>query len=127
MQATGMEMLCGGAGLLILGAATGEASRMSWAAFTPRAVACLLYLSFAASVVAFTSYMWLLTRVSPTRVSTYAYVNPVIAMLLGWAVGGEELTLRALLAAVVILGGVVLILSASLPGATTNKGAGRDE
>jgi drug/metabolite transporter (DMT)-like permease len=61
------------------------------------------------SIIAFSAYSWLLRVAPPARISTYAYVNPVVAMLLGWAMAGETLSLRTLTAAGVILGGVALI------------------
>ena len=70
----------------------------------------LLYLLIFGSLVGFTAYVWLLRVSTPARVSTYAYVNPVIAVVLGWTFGGEELNARMLIAAAVIVAGVVLIV-----------------
>jgi drug/metabolite transporter (DMT)-like permease len=61
------------------------------------------------SIVAFSAYIWLLRVSTPSRVSTYAYVNPVVAVFLGWALAGEALTVRMLVAATVIVSGVALI------------------
>ncbi len=61
------------------------------------------------SIIAFSAYIWLLRVSTPTRVSTYAYVNPVVAVLLGWALAGEALTVRMIIAAAVIVSGVALI------------------
>jgi drug/metabolite transporter (DMT)-like permease len=68
-----------------------------------------LYLIVLGSIVAFSAYVWLLRAAAPAHVSTYAYVNPVVAVLLGWALGGEALTSRMLIAAAVIVSGVALI------------------
>jgi drug/metabolite transporter (DMT)-like permease len=87
----------------------GEADRFSFYLTSTRSVIAFAYLTCIGSLVGFTAYSWLLKVTTPARVSTYAYVNPVIALLLGWAVGGEELTPRVLLAAAVIIGGVVII------------------
>lgn len=67
------------------------------------------------SLVAFTAYSWLLKHAAPARVATYAYVNPVVAVLLGWAVLGEKLTGEMLVGAAVIVGSVVLITSQQKP------------
>jgi drug/metabolite transporter (DMT)-like permease len=74
-------------------------------------VLALAYLIVFGSLIAFTAYTWLLRVTSPSRVATCAYVNPVVAVFLGWAVAGEQLTLRSALAAAVIVGAVVLIIT----------------
>jgi drug/metabolite transporter (DMT)-like permease len=109
----GMQMLAGGALLLVLGLLTGEGhglhlgqvSRASWLGFG--------YLVVFGSLVAFTAYSWLMKNAPAARVATYAYVNPVVAVLLGWAMLGEALTGQMLIGAVVIVGSVVLITSPS--------------
>ncbi len=70
-----------------------------------------LYLVVFGSIIAFSAYVWLLQVTSPARAATYAYVNPVVAVFLGWALAGEELTGRTLLAAAVIISAVVIITS----------------
>lgn len=106
---TGMEMLTGGAGLLLLGTVTGEWGRLDLAAAPARSWAGLLYLIILGSWVAFTAYTWLL-RVAPTPlVATYAYVNPLVAVALGYLLAGEELSPRLLVAAGIIVGAVALI------------------
>ncbi|HLF13175.1 MAG TPA: EamA family transporter [Gammaproteobacteria bacterium] len=79
------------------------------AAFSRRSILAFLYLMVFGSIVAFTAYVWLLRVSTPARVSTYAYVNPVVAVFLGWAMADEALTMRMLVAAAVIVSGVVLI------------------
>ncbi|MCH9015131.1 MAG: EamA family transporter [Gemmatimonadetes bacterium] len=109
--ASAMTMLAGGALLILAGAATGEFARFDFGAVTLRSTIALAYLSIFGSVVAFSAYLWLMRNVTPSRASTYAYVNPVIAVLVGWGFGGEGLTLRTVLAAVIIVGSVSLIIS----------------
>ena len=106
---TGMEMLAGGALLMVLGLLTGEAGRLDLAGASLKSVLALGYLTTFGSLVGFTAYIWLLRVTSPALVSTYAYVNPVVAVLLGWAFAGEPLTAGMLVAAAVILTGVALI------------------
>lgn len=106
---TGMEMLVGGAGLLVLGTVTGEWSRLDWGAVSLRSLGGLGYLVLFGSLVGFAAYTWLL-RVAPTPlVSTYAYVNPLVAILLGNLLAQEELSPRIILAALVIVSAVALI------------------
>jgi drug/metabolite transporter (DMT)-like permease len=106
---TAMQMLAGGVVLLALGTALGEWRHVDPARFSPRSIAALTYLIVLGSVVAFSAYVWLLRVSTPARVSTYAYVNPVVAVLLGAAFAAEPLTPRMMIAAAVIVSGVVLI------------------
>lgn len=111
MVASGAEMLIGGLLLAAASAAFGE-----WPQFHPAAVpaiawASLAYLIVAGSIVGFTAYLWLLHHESPTRVGTYAYVNPVVAVALGWWLGGEALGVRTVLGTLLVLGSVVTILT----------------
>jgi drug/metabolite transporter (DMT)-like permease len=116
---TGMEMLAGGAVLLALAAASGELGRVHFGAISLRSALSLLYLIVFGSLVAFTAYIWLLRNAPVARVATYAYVNPVVAVFLGWAFDHEELTVRTLLAAAVIVAGVVVITTFRSPGAAS--------
>ena len=104
-----MQMVGGGATLLIAGLLGGETARVHFASVTARSVLSLAYLIVFGSIIAFTVYIWLLTVSSPSRISTYAYVNPVVAVLLGWAVAGEGLGVRTLAATAIILVGVALV------------------
>jgi drug/metabolite transporter (DMT)-like permease len=110
VMATAITLLCGGALLAVLGLATGELSRFDPAAVTAKSLVAVVYLFVCGSLVGFSAYLWLLRVSTPARVSTYAYVNPIVAVVLGWAIGGEALSARILLAAAVIIGAVVLIL-----------------
>ena len=109
---TGMEMLAGGAFLLVIGTLTGEWSRLDLAAITPRSLWGLAYLIVFGALVGFAAYTWLL-RVAPTPlVSTYAYVNPLIAIFMGNLLAQEPLTVRILVAALIIVSSVALINTA---------------
>lgn len=106
---TAMQMLAGGALLLGVGAGLGEISRLDPATVSAESLFALGYLIVFGSLAAFTAYVYLLQSVAITKVATYAYVNPVVALILGWALAGEELSPRMLLASAVILGAVMLI------------------
>jgi drug/metabolite transporter (DMT)-like permease len=109
LLATAVEMLCGGALLLLVGTIAGEAGRVALADLTLRSTLAWAYLVVFGSLIGFTAYVWLLNHVSAARVSTYAYVNPVVAVVLGWALAGEPVTARTMIAAAVIVGAVALI------------------
>ena len=119
LQATAMQMLAGGALLLVAATFVGDWGRLDPAAITARSVGALLYLSIVGSLVALTAYTWLLGVVPSSRVSTYAYVNPVVAVLLGTLVAGEALTPRMLFAMVLILGAVVVATLARPAGGSS--------
>jgi drug/metabolite transporter (DMT)-like permease len=106
---TALPTLCGAAMLLIAAGVTGEFQQTHWASISMRSIFGLGYLITFGSVVAFTSYTWLLQRVSPALVATHTYANPVVAVLLGWFLAHEPLSLRVGLASVAILGAIVLI------------------
>jgi drug/metabolite transporter (DMT)-like permease len=106
---TAMEMLAGGALLLLAGSAAGEWSTLDVTQISLRSLIALIYLIFMGSIIAFTAYIWLLQVSTPARVSTYAFVNPVVAVFLGWAILDEALTANTLIAAAVIISGVALI------------------
>jgi len=110
--AAGMQMMMGGLVLLAVGAASGELSQLDLRGMTARAVLCLAYLIVFGSVISFTAYTWLLAVSTPARVSTYAYVNPIVAVILGWLIASEPLTPRTLLATAVIVTAVAMIISA---------------
>jgi drug/metabolite transporter (DMT)-like permease len=109
LAASAMTLLCGSALLWIASAATGEVSHAHPAEFSMRSMAGLAYLIVFGTLVAFTSYTWLLSKISPTVVSTHTYVNPIVAVLLGWLMAGEPLTARVVIATVVILSSVLLV------------------
>jgi drug/metabolite transporter (DMT)-like permease len=107
--ASGMQMLAGGSLLLLLGLIVGDFKRLNIAGASWLSIGSLVYLILFGSLVAFTAYSWLLRNVTPARAATYAYVNPVVAVLLGWLLANEPLTLRMVVAAAVIVCSVVLI------------------
>lgn len=109
--ASGMQMIAGSIPLTIVGLIRGEASTFDPSAVSISSLLGFGYLLVFGSLVAFTAYSWLLRNARPSMVATYAYVNPVIAVLLGWLIAGETMTGQMLLGAVVVVGSVVLITS----------------
>jgi drug/metabolite transporter (DMT)-like permease len=123
VMSSGAQMLAGGVLLTFTAAALGEFREfhplsVSWGAWF-----ALLYLIVAGSIVAFTAYVWLIHHESPTKVGTYAYVNPVVAVLIGYFFGGEALGLRTILGTAFVLASVVLIATARArkPAAADSK------
>ncbi|HWW14607.1 MAG TPA: EamA family transporter [Candidatus Dormibacteraeota bacterium] len=106
---TALPTLCGAAMLLIAAGITGEFQQTHWSSITLRSIFGLGYLITFGSVVAFTAYTWLLQRVPPALVATHTYANPVVAVILGWLLAHEHLSLRVVLASIAILGAIVLI------------------
>jgi drug/metabolite transporter (DMT)-like permease len=113
---TAMQMLAASVALFALSAGLGEPWRFDAGAVSWRSLLGFVYLVVFGSIVAFSAYIWLLRVSTPARVSTYAYVNPVVAVLLGAAFAGEALTTRMLVAAAVIVSGVALITLAPRRG-----------
>ena len=107
--ATGMEMFAGGALMLLLALLRGDHMQFDPADVSARSMIAFVYLTTVGSLVGFTAYIWLLKVEPASRVSTYAYVNPVVAVFLGWALAGEALSLRTAIAAAIIIGAVALI------------------
>ncbi len=110
LMATAMEMIAGGA--ILFGASTllGEWQGFSIAAVSSRSLFALFYLIVAGSLLGFTAYIFLLGATTPARVSTYAYVNPVVAVFLGWVFAGEGVTARTVIAALAIVSSVAVII-----------------
>lgn len=106
---TGMQMLAGGALLTLAGGAAGEWPGIDPGAVSTRSLAAFGYLVVAGSIVAFSAYAYLLRNARPSVVATYAFVNPVVAVLLGWLFAGEPLTWRVALATALILAALALI------------------
>jgi drug/metabolite transporter (DMT)-like permease len=109
LLSTGTHMLAGGTLLLIAAAAAGQWKAVSPASVSVRSWLALLYLIVFGAIVGFTAYLWILRESTVALVSTYAYVNPVVAVFLGWALAGEAITARMIGAAAVIVTSVVLI------------------
>lgn len=118
LLSTGMEFLAGGTGLLILGTITGEFSQVNFSAMTTRSILSLVYLIIFGSLIGFVAYTWLLRNAPISLVSTYAYINPLIAILLGNLLANEPLNLRILTSAAIIIGSVFMINTAILKKAT---------
>jgi len=109
-MATAATLLGGGALLLVVSVLRGEPFALDVAAISARSLVALFYLFSFGSLVGFTAYLWILRVATPARAATYAYVNPVVAVLLGWAFAGEALTARMGIAAAIIVGAVALII-----------------
>lgn len=104
-----MQLLTGGAMLLLASAFSGDWNILAASTTTARSIWALIYLIVVGSVITFSAYIWLLRVTSPSRVATYAYVNPVVAVALGWAFAGEAITQETVLGTVVVVVGVILI------------------
>jgi drug/metabolite transporter (DMT)-like permease len=117
-----MQMLAGGALLLLAGTVAGEWRAVDIGAISPASAGAILYLIVFGSLIGFTAYMWLLRVAPPARVATYAYVNPVVAVFLGWLVLAEPISARTVLAAAIIVGAVALIVSARSGGSPSSGG-----
>jgi drug/metabolite transporter (DMT)-like permease len=111
MLGVAMQGLCGGAVLWIAAIFGGELGRFHPAAAPLRAWMAVGYLFVFGSCIGFTAYLYILKNSTAARVGTYAFVNPVVALIIGWLLGGEALTPRTLLAAAVILTAVVLVIT----------------
>ncbi|MEP6993088.1 MAG: EamA family transporter [Acidobacteriota bacterium] len=110
LLATAMEMIAGGLILLSTSTLLGEWQGLSFASVSQRSLLSLAYLIVAGSLLGFTAYIFLLGATTPARASTYAYVNPVVAVFLGWAFAAEAVTLRMGMAAAAIVGAVAIII-----------------
>lgn len=95
--------------MLLTGWMLGEGSRLHFGSVSPQSWLAFGYLVIVGSIVAFPTFVWLLEHSTPAKVSTYAYVNPVVAMFLGWAILGEPMNLRIFMSAAVIVGAVAII------------------
>jgi drug/metabolite transporter (DMT)-like permease len=109
VQSSGLQMLLGGALLTITSASIGEFHNFHPSSVSPSAWLALLYLIVFGSIIGFTAYVWLIHHESPTKVGTYAYVNPVVAVLLGYFAGGEALGVRTIIGTVCILISIIVI------------------
>ncbi len=121
LLSTGMQMLAGGFALLLAGSVRGELGALDTMQPSLRSVLAMAYLVIFGSLIGFTAYVWLLRVSTPAKVATYAYVNPVVAVFLGWAIAGEPVTTRTLVAAAIIVGAVALITTAQALAHTTGE------
>ena len=115
VMSSGAQMLTGGLLLVVAAAAFGEFRRFHPESVSRGAWLALLYLIVAGSIVGYTAYVWLIHHESPTKVGTYAYVNPVVAVVLGYFLGGEALGLRTILGTAFVLISVVVITTTKKP------------
>ena len=107
--ATAMQMIVGGFVLSLMAAIAGEGGELHLSAFSMKSMLALVYLIVFGALIAFTAYIWLLGVSTPARVSTYAYINPAVAVLLGWLLASERLDARAAVAVLIILSAVALV------------------
>jgi len=121
MLAVAMQSFAGGVILLIAGLLTGEFRELHWNAISLRSWLALAYLIVFGSGIGFSAYVYILHKSTAARVATYAFVNPVVALFLGWLIAGETITMRTILAAVVILTAVILVITAPHRTATTAR------
>lgn len=120
---SGAQMLVGGILLLLAAAMFGEFNAFHWRAVSSGAWLALAYLTVAGSIIAFTAYVWLIHHESPTKVGTYAYVNPVVAVLLGYFLAGEALGPRTILGTLLVLVSVVVITTTPKKANSPRPGA----
>ena len=112
---TATQMLGGGVVLAVGSVLMGEHHEINLAGVSLKSALALLYLILFGAIMGYTAYIWLLKNVDTAKAATYAYVNPVVAVFLGWSLAGEELTSRSILAAAIIVGSVGLITSTRAP------------
>ena len=108
LQGTSMEMLTGGLGLLLAGVFTGEVGQLHLQQITTQSAIGVVYLIIFGSLIGFVAYTWVLRAAPISLVATYAYVNPLVAIFIGYVVAGEDLGIKSLFAAAIILGSVIL-------------------
>lgn len=111
LTASAVQMLTGGGWLMLASTALGEPGRFDPSSVAMRSIGAWIYLVFVGSLVGFTTFVWLVKHSTPTRVSTYAYVNPIVAVFLGWLLLSETVGPRLLFSSVLIIAGVAIITS----------------
>ena len=116
-----MQSLVGGAVLWIAAIVSGEVRELHFAAISGRSWMALIYLVVLGSGIGFTAYLYILEKSTPSKVATYAFVNPVVALFLGWMIVGETITPRTAIAAAVILTAVILVISAPRAAAAKSE------
>lgn len=125
-QSTAMQLAAGAIAVLSASAATGELSGWTPAQMTPRAVVAILFLIVCGTVLGFGAYTWLLRVTAPAAVGTYAFVNPVIALILAWIVGDGTMSGQTLIAAALVIAAVVLTQDSSHGGKSEHSQRSRD-
>jgi len=131
IRRAGMQLLAGGAALILVAAVSGEAARFDASSITSDSLLALAYLIVFGSLIAFSAFVWLLGRVEPARVASHAYVNPIVAVMLGVLIGGEILTPNRIMGGLLIVFAVALIVTggkngrARMEGRNESHGSGR--
>ena len=120
---TGAQLFCGGALQFVLSILTGELPQFHPAQVSTLSWLSMIYLAIVSSIIAYSAFVWLMKVSTPARVSTYAYVNPVIAVLLGWQLAGEQITAQTMIATAIIIVGVILINVAKAKRAPSSRPA----
>ena len=120
-MSTAIQMTAGGLLLVLTGLLRGEQLVISAELFSVRSIAAWFYLVIFGSFIAFSAYIWLMKNTSPAKVATYAYVNPVIAVYLGWALASEPITPRIIIASLLLVSAVVIVLRYGTAKAATGK------
>jgi drug/metabolite transporter (DMT)-like permease len=115
LSSVGWQMLLGGIAITVVGLALGEGGDVDVEAFSARSLVALAYLIVFGSWVAYTAYAWLLQNAPISKVSTYAYVNPVVAIALGWLVLDEVVTTTTIVGAAIIVASVALVVRTETP------------
>ena len=118
-----MSLVAGSMMLLIAGVITGEGAQLYPSLVSLRSFLCLIYLAVAGSLVAYSAYFWLLSRFPPTLIATHTYVNPLVAVVLGWAIGGEVLTARFVFGGLLVIAAIALVGRANSREATAARSA----
>lgn len=121
-QGMAMQMLAGGVLLFVAGTIAGEWRVLDVSGISQASWLAILYLILFGSLIGFTAYMWLLGVAPPAKVATYAYVNPIVAVFLGWLVLSEPISSRTMIAAAIIVGAVALIVSVRSGGGGSSGG-----
>lgn len=104
-----MSLVAGSLMLLLGGVITGEGARLGVSVVSLKSFVALLYLAVLGSLVAYSAYFWLLSRFPPTLIATHTYVNPLVAVILGWAIGGETLTARFLFGGLLVIAAIAFV------------------
>jgi drug/metabolite transporter (DMT)-like permease len=121
LAAAAAPLLAGGVMLVVISLLSGEAGDLHPSQISGRSIGGLLYLVVLGTIVTFAAYIWLLGHVAPTRVATYAFVNPAVAVLIGWAIANEHVTAGTLVATAVIIVAVAVAVTDRSPPASASR------
>jgi drug/metabolite transporter (DMT)-like permease len=120
-MAAGMSLLAGAVLLFLGGTVTGELAELHFTAISMKSVLALVYLAVAGSLVAYSAYFWLLNRFPPTLIATHTFVNPLVALALGWALAGEVLAPRVVFGGLLVIAAIAWMSRATTIEAETAK------